>query len=179
MEVCRETKLQKVWPGLPGQKIQTIYFPRKEKTISFSFENDFIWEVSRMSYVIKSETNRKKSIVKTFLWQSWGFEMFSEAKVWVELGDKTIDKSCCFSPCVCKGFKSRVRPVPKVFWPDMVGGKVMTSDSLTKVWLEESCRVGRPGDHGQSRGCKHKIAVTRLRVKHIDCSQTLTCKDLF
>ena len=37
---------------------------------------------------------------------------------------------------------------------------------VTKVWLEESCRVGSPADHGRSRGCKHKIAVTPQRVKH-------------
>ena len=60
--------------------------------------------------------------------------MFSEAKAGVELEDKTFDNSCCAfdSVCVCKGFKSRVGP-SRVFWPDMGGGKVMTSDSLTKV----------------------------------------------
>ena len=104
--------------------------------------------------------------------------MFPEANLELELQDKTFDKSCCASESV-RVSRAFVGP-SRVFWPDMGGGKVMTSDSLTKVWLEESCRVGSPGDHGQSRGCKHKIAVTLLRIKHpVPDQQKDKCKDKY
>ena len=57
--------------------------------------------------------------------------MFSEAKPGVELQDKTFDTRGCASDSVCV-YKGLKRPC-RVFWPDMGGGKVMTSDSLTKV----------------------------------------------
>ena len=179
MEVSRGDQIAKSRTK-SGQKIHTIYFPRKGKCILFFSGNLLLAIVSHFiaSFFWKHEWNQLWKMSKThFFW------MFSEAKPGVELQDKTFDTRCCAldSLCVGKGLK---RPC-RVFWPDMGGGKVMTSDSLTKVWLEESCRVGSPGDHGQSRGCKHKIAVTLLRIKHcvpVQCGpnkhQTLNTKTL-
>ena len=119
--------MQKVGPSL-AKRYTLFIFPEKENAF-FSFLEIFFWPLFpillQVSFENTSETNCGKCLKHTFFW------MFSEAKPGVELQDKTFDTRCCAldSVCVCKGLK---RPC-RVFWPDMGGGKVMTSDSLTKV----------------------------------------------
>ena len=159
MEVSTERpnckKSDRVWP-----KDTHYLFPRKAKYLLFFFSAKLLWPIvsllSQVSLEKKKETNCWKCLKHTFkrcfrkqIWE-WSYRTKPLTIVVVA---QTL--------CVCVRV-SRAR----VFWPDMGGGKVMTSDSLTKVWLEESCRVGSARDHGQSRGCKHKIAVTLLRIKH-------------